>query len=197
MQKRYVRGTTLHPKLFYHLYAASTTSYFAAVCICIPCSFFAARNLQDGVGSFAESPRSETRHRDRCPHICALKGLERRLQGRASQNAPSHACTSASSRYTLVYCQPGGFRQQHCHAVMCLLGPCIGNGLMILTQIALLQSNQSQVLPPHVREQLNGPVVLPSMFLRHLIPDLQVRCNTVGPASDPLPMVLWSSWKLS
>lgn len=88
----------------------TTLQLFASACHA-PVSV--ARSPQDSVGSFAENPWIETRHRDWRPHLCALKGLERRLQGRASQNAPSHASTSASSRYTLVYYQPGGCRQQH------------------------------------------------------------------------------------
>ena len=31
------------------------------------------------------------------------------------------------------------------------------------------------MLPPHEREQLNGAVVLPSLFLREMVPGLQVR----------------------
>ena len=30
------------------------------------------------------------------------------------------------------------------------------------------------MLPPHEREQLNGAVVLPSLFLREMVPGLQV-----------------------
>lgn len=49
--------------------------------------------------------------------------------------------------------------------------PCVLPG----EDLAQVQAGQGQVIPPHVREQLNGPVVLPSMFLRRLVPGLQVR----------------------
>lgn len=38
----------------------------------------------------------------------------------------------------------------------------------------MLQASQGQVLPPAVREQLSGAVVLPSLFLRDTIPSFQV-----------------------
>ena len=37
-----------------------------------------------------------------------------------------------------------------------------------------MQASQGQVLPPAVREQLSGAVVLPSLFLRDTIPSFQV-----------------------
>jgi hypothetical protein len=45
-----------------------------------------------------------------------------------------------------------------------------------------MQASQGQVLPPAVREQLSGAVVLPSVFLRDMVPTLKVApCGcTVG-----------------
>ena len=54
-----------------------------------------------------------------------------------------------------------------------------------------LQASQGQVLPPAVREQLSGAVVLPSLFLRDTIPSFQVRHAQICPSyRNP------SQWKL-
>lgn len=54
-----------------------------------------------------------------------------------------------------------------------------------------LQASQGQVLPPQIREQLAGPVVLPSVYLRTVTASFQVGSPTPH-CSAPLAVRLCS-----